>query len=83
MGFLKNDIRNGKGILLQQVKEVYKLSPASFFLPKNGPMTKTYAKFIMRAVDHGHFQRITNQYSLTDSKYTNGRKGPYDYESIF
>ena len=66
--FLKRDIQTGRGILLRRVKEVYRSSPSSLTLPKNGPMTKTFGKFIVRAVDHGLFQKIEHQYAIREGE---------------
>ena len=64
--YMTNDIKGGKGSLIRIVKEVYRSDPGCLTLPKNGPMTRTFDKFIMRGFDHGLFQRIGNQYYLTE-----------------
>ena len=62
--FMTNDIKEGKGSLVRHTKEIYRSDPSCLTLPKNGPMTRTFDKFILRGVDHGLFQRIRNKYQL-------------------
>ena len=54
----------------RRIREPYKLLPDSFLLPKNGPYTPTFDKFIMRAFDHGLFKKISYKYQFREGVFT-------------
>ena len=54
----------------RRIREPYKLLPDSFLLPKNGPYTPTFDKFIMRAFDHGLFKKISYKYQFREGLFT-------------
>ena len=54
----------------RRIREPYKLLPDSFLLPKNGPYTPTFDKFIMRAFDHGLFKKISYKYQFREGVLT-------------
>ena len=45
-------------------------SPRSIVLPKNGPYTATFDKFIVRAYDTGLLHKAKYQYQFRDGKYS-------------
>ena len=54
-------------------KPLYKLSKepcitaqSSIIVPKNGPMTKTFEKYISRSFDHGVFKKLRYHYQLRE-----------------
>ena len=57
--------KTGKTIY-RQIKEPILNAPSSIILPKNGPMTKTFEKFILRAFDHGVFKKLRYHYQLRE-----------------
>ena len=68
--FLSNDIKDGKGIRFRLLKENIQSAPSCIPLPKNGPLTRTFNKFILRAVDHGIFQKLNYYYfQIPEGKY--------------
>ena len=54
-------------LFLMTKDQVYSY-PRTIVLPKNGPITGTFAKFISRAFDTGLFHKILYQYQLRDGK---------------
>ena len=69
--YMTNDIKMGKANefkTLRIVKEIYRSKPSSVVLPKNGPITKSFDKIIMRMVDHGLYQKIVYKYSFRQGK---------------
>ena len=66
--YLTNDIKAGKEISMRDVKEVLSYEMASINLPKNGPLTKTFEKFILRAFDHGLFEKVKYKYQFREGK---------------
>ena len=67
--FLKDDIEKGRGILIRKLTEEFRSFPRSFTVPKNGPLTRTFEKIIMRAVDHGLFLKIVYQYNFRKGEF--------------
>ena len=61
--------RLNKKLFLMSKDRVFSY-PRSLVLPKNGPMTATFTKFISRAFDTGLFHKIKYQYQLRDGKCT-------------
>ena len=55
--------------LFLMIKDQVFYNPRSLVLPKNGPMTATFTKFISRAFDTGLFHKIKYQYQLRDGEY--------------
>ena len=60
------DIKKLGQPLFRRLKEPFRLLPNSFLLPKNGPFSPTFDKFIMRAFDHGLFKKISYKYQLRE-----------------
>ena len=50
----------------RRIKEPLVTSMSSNVLPKNGPMTKTFEKYTLRAFDHGIFKKLKYNYQLRD-----------------
>ena len=58
-------------------------SPRSIVLPKNGPYTATFDKFIVRAYDTGLFHKAKYQYQFRDGKYLKYFPNHLDLSTFF
>ena len=54
--------------LYRRIKEPIVTGKSSNILPKNGPLTRTFEKYILRAFDHGVFMKLRYHYQLREGK---------------
>ena len=69
--------------LFLRIKEPIITSPRSIVLPKNGPYTATFDKFIVRAYDTGLLHKAKYQYQFRDGKYSKYFSNHLDVSTFF
>ena len=59
--------KTGKPIF-RQIKKPFMTAQSSIVVPKNGPVTSTFEKYISRSFDHGIFKKLRYHYQLREGK---------------
>ena len=57
--------KTGKPIF-RQIKKPFMTAQSSIVVPKNGPVTSTFEKYISRSFDHGIFKKLRYHYQLRE-----------------
>ena len=76
-------IKNLNKKLFLRIKDPIITSPRSIVLPKNGPYTATFDKFIVRAYDTGLLHKAKYQYQFRDGKYSKYFSNHLDFSTFF